>query len=82
MVTASTPRRPSDVVREQLAHYLGPFTSKNAVTMMARQLGTDAEHLTAAQIPALLEGLGPTLRTLLGKAGAEKVASQIMAELS
>ena len=82
MVNAGVTRRPSDVVREHLAHYLGPFTSKNAVQMMAKQMGTDPDHLTAAQVPALLEKLGPTLRTLLGKAGAEKVTSQIMEELS
>ncbi len=73
---------PAHVVRDQLAHYLGPFTSKNAVQMMARQaLATDPDHITLEQIPALIEALGPTLRTLLGKSGAESVIEQIRAEL-
>jgi len=82
MASASTTRRPADVVREQLSHYLGPFTSKNAVQMMSKQLGIDPDRLTAAQVPDLLDKLGPTLRTLLGKAGAEKVSAQIIEELS
>ena len=50
--------------------------------MMAKQLGIDPDRLTAAQVPDLLDKLGPTLRTLLGKAGAEKVSAQIIEELS
>ena len=74
--------RPAEVVRTRLAQYLGPFTSKNAVQMMAKQaLSTDADRLTRAQVPQLIEALGPTLRTLLGKAGAEKVADEIRREL-
>jgi hypothetical protein len=74
--------RPADVVRERLAHYLGPFTSRNAVQLMAKQaLSTDPDHVTREQIPALIEALGPTLRTLLGKAGAETVIEQIRGEL-
>jgi hypothetical protein len=76
-------RPPADVVREKLGQYLGPFTAKNAVQMVARQAaGTDADHVTRAQIPALLEALGPTLRTLLGKATAEKVVDEIRKELA
>jgi hypothetical protein len=71
------------VVRTHIARYLGPFTSKTAVQMMAKQkLGTDAEHVTREQVPALLEALGPTLRTLLGKSGAETVAAEIKKELA
>lgn len=73
---------PADVVREQLTPYLGPFTSKNALQMVAKQtLGTDADHVQLSHIPRLLEALGPTLRTLLGKEGAAKVADQIRKEL-
>lgn len=69
---------PADVVREQLATYVGAFTAKNAVQMMAKQsAGAAPEALTPAQIPALLDALGPMLRTLLGKAGAEKVVTEI-----
>jgi hypothetical protein len=70
------------VVRAQLAPYLGPFTSKNAVQMVAKQaIGTDADHLQLTHIPKVLDALGPTLRTLLGKDGAAKVVAQIKEEL-
>jgi hypothetical protein len=73
---------PAAVVREKLAPLLGPFTAKNAVTMGAKQaFGTDADHVTREQIPALLEAIGPTLRTLLGKEGALNIVAQIKAEL-
>ncbi|HKO57589.1 MAG TPA: hypothetical protein VJ276_17075 [Thermoanaerobaculia bacterium] len=74
-------KRPADVVREQLAPYVGAFTAKNAVQMGAKQIGTDAEHLTAAQVPSLLDALGPMMRTLLGKPTAEKVAAEIRREV-
>ena len=74
---------PADVVREHIARYLGPFTSKTAVQMMAKQkLGTDPDHVTREQVPALLEALGPTLRTLLGRSGADTVAAEIKKELA
>ena len=51
--------------------------------MVAKQAaGTDADHVTRAQVPALLDALGPTLRTLLGKTTAEKVADEIRKELA
>lgn len=74
---------PAEVVRTKLSQYLGPFTAKNAVQMVAKQTaGTDADHVTRAQVPALIDALGPTLRTLLGKATAEKVAADIRKELA
>jgi hypothetical protein len=74
---------PADTVREKLGHYLGPFTAKNAVQLAAKQsAGTDADRVTRAQIPALVEALGPTLRTLLGKSTADKVAEEIRRELA
>ena len=82
-MTVTHARPPADVVREKLAQYLGPFTARNAVQMMAKQAaGTDADHVTRTQVPAVLEALGPTLRTLLGKATAEKVTDEIRKELS
>ena len=74
---------PAEVLRTKLSQYLGPFTAKNAVQMVAKQAaGTDADSVTRAQVPALIDALGPTLRTLLGKATAEKVANDIRKELS
>jgi hypothetical protein len=82
-MTVSHARPPAEIVREKLAQYLGPFTAKNAVQMMAKQAaGTDADHVTRTQVPAVLDALGPTLRTLLGKATAEKVADEIRRELA
>ena len=73
---------PAAVVRAKLTPFLGPFTAKNAVVMGAKQAcGVDADKVTREQIPALLEAIGPTLRTLLGKEGAVKVVDQIKAEL-
>lgn len=74
---------PAEVVRTKLSQYLGPFTAKNAVQMIAKQsMGTDPESVTRAQVPALIDALGPTLRTLLGKEKAEKVAADIRKELA
>lgn len=74
---------PAEVVRERLAQYLGPFTAKNAVQMTSRQAaGTDADHVTRGQVPAVLDALGPMLRTLLGKATADKVTDEIRKELA
>ena len=74
---------PADTVREKLGQYLGPFTARNAVQLAAKQsAGTDADHVTRAQIPALVDALGPTLRTLLGKSTAEKVSDEIKRELA
>jgi hypothetical protein len=76
-------KRPAEVVREHIARYLGPFTSKTAVQMMAKQkLGADADQVTRDQVLELLEALGPTLRTLLGKSGAETVVVEIRRELA
>lgn len=76
--TASDDRPPADIVRDQLAIYMGAFTSRNAIQLMARQsAGTTPESLSLEQIPALLDALGPMLRTLLGKAGAEKVIGEV-----
>ncbi|HET8773803.1 MAG TPA: hypothetical protein VFP80_08435 [Thermoanaerobaculia bacterium] len=74
---------PAEVLRTKLSQYLGPFTAKNAVQMVAKQAaGTDADSVTRAQVPALIDALGPTLRTLLGKATAEKVANDIRTEFA
>lgn len=74
---------PAEVVRTKLSQYLGPFTAKNALQMVAKQTtGGDPDQVTRAQVPALIDALGPTLRTLLGKATAEKVASDIRKELA
>jgi hypothetical protein len=82
-VKSSDALPPAEVVRQRLGHYLGPFTAKNAVNLGAKQIkAADADAVTLAQVPALIEALGPTLRILLGKDAAEKVAREIRQELS
>ena len=76
-------KQPAEVVREHIARYLGPFTSKTAVQMMSKQaLATEPDRVTREQVQSLLEALGPTLRTLLGKGGAENVVNEIKRELA
>ena len=72
-------KSPAEVVREHLTPYMGAFTARNAVQLTAKQCfsGTPADELTLTQIPTLIEGLGPMLRTLLGKAGADKVVGEV-----
>jgi hypothetical protein len=73
---------PAEVVCQHLSRYLGPFTSKTAVKMMSKQkFGAEPDGVTREQVPALLDALGPTLRTLLGKNGAETVVVEIRREL-
>jgi hypothetical protein len=80
--TVSNGKRPAVIVQELLGQYVGPFTSKSAVQLFSKQaLATEPDAVTREQIPALLEALGPSLRTLLGKASAEKLVEQIRREL-
>lgn len=73
---------PADIVRSQLAPLLGPFTAKNAVLLIAkRNLGMEPEQLRLAEMPALLEALTPTLRTLLGRESTDQVLMLIRKDL-
>ena len=75
--------RPADIIRDRLSAYLGPFSSANALKLFAKQaLSTDPESVTREQVPALLDALGPMLRTLLGRAGADKLLQEIRQELA
>lgn len=78
----SVAKSPAEIVREGLAPILGQHTAKTAVLMTAKQsFKTDPEKLTRAQIPILLDALGPILRTLIGRASAEQVVDRIKREL-
>ncbi len=75
-------QKPAQIIREQLSRYLGPFTAANAVKMFAKQaLSTEPDNVTPAQVPTLLDALGPMLRTLLGKDGAQNVLDQLRREV-
>jgi hypothetical protein len=82
-VILSSTQRPSDLIRERLSAYLGPFSTANALKLFAKQaLSTDPDSVTREQVPALLDALAPMLRTLLGKAGADKLLQEIRSELA
>jgi hypothetical protein len=50
--------------------------------MFSKQvLSTDPDNITPAQVPVLLDALGPMLRTLLGKDGAANVIEQVRREV-
>lgn len=63
----------ADEVIQRLARLLGPNTARVAVrTFAKRKLGRDAETIAAPDLPELLDGLKPMLRTLVGGAAAEQ----------
>jgi hypothetical protein len=74
---------PSTIIERHLARLLGPNTARTAVrTFAERALGRRPEDLTAADAPALLAALRPTLRTLLGAATARRVLDEIAEEIT
>ena len=75
-----TTKAPAEQIREQLTKYVGPFTAKNALHSFAKLSGTEASQLTSSDVPRLLESIGPLLKTLLGKAAAEKVIEQMQGD--
>lgn len=63
----------AEEVIQRLARLLGPNTARVAVqTFAKKQLGRDAETMVAPDLPLLLDGLKPMLRTLVGGAAAEQ----------
>lgn len=72
---------PAELIRERLAHYVGPFTARTAIQTFAKEaLGVHPNAVTLEQAPQLLDALGPVLRTLLGKT-ADEVLDQLREEL-
>jgi hypothetical protein len=69
---------PSEVIAEKLATYIGPSTARLAVKTFADKiLKRRPEEIALAEVPALLDGLRPMLRTLLGEGGADGVLAEI-----
>ena len=67
------PQTIADEVIERLAGLLGPNTARVAVQTFARKkLGRDADTIATADLPKLLDGLKPMLRTLVGGQAAEQ----------
>jgi hypothetical protein len=74
---------PADIVAEQLAIYLGPFTARSAVkTFALKALKKTPEELTTADIPQLLVALRPMLRTLVGGRKSEDILSSLEREFN
>jgi hypothetical protein len=71
-----------DEVARRLAVFLGPFTARNAVrTFAPRSTGRSADQLQLADVPALLDGLRPMLRALIGDESARLLIAQILREV-
>jgi len=72
----------ADQIVEKLAPYLGPHNARNAVkTFSQKVLGRTPDKLTAEDLPALLEGMRPMLRTLVGQESAGAVLQAIQREV-
>lgn len=64
-----------------LAPYLGDFNAAVWVkTVAKRDLSLAPEELTATHLPALAEGLRPSLSTFIGRQAAEELLQQILEE--
>lgn len=73
----------ADRIVGTLAPYLGPSSATAWVRAVAKkQLGLALEELRPEHLEALLEGLGPSLRTLMGRAAAEELTARIASEVS
>jgi hypothetical protein len=73
----------ADRLAAALAPYLGAFNAKVMVKTFAhRRLGVAPEALTAEHLSALLEALGPTLCTLVGRVAAAALLDEIRREVA
>lgn len=66
----------------RLAPYLGSFNAEVWVkTVAKRDLSLAPDQLTAAHVPALAEGLRPSLNTFIGRQAADDLLRQILQEM-
>lgn len=66
----------------RLAPYLGAFNAEVWVkTVAKRDLALAPEDLTSAHVPALAEGLRPSLNTFIGRQAADELLRQIVQEM-
>lgn len=72
----------ASVFARHLSAYLGQHTAPMAIKTFAKQaLGTAPDQLRVSDTPKLLDAMRPMLSTLIGKQGAEEVATLIRREL-
>lgn len=79
-------QEPSGSVAERVATalgpYIGPFNAKVWVRVVAeKKLGMAVELVRREHVTALLEGLGPSLRTMMGRAAADELVARIAREV-
>lgn len=72
----------SERLTARLAPYLGAFNAEVWVkTVAKRDLSIGPEELTLAHVPALAEGLRPSLNTFIGRQAADDLLRQILQEM-
>ena len=72
----------SEQVAARLTPYIGQFNARMWVKAVARrELGMTPEELTAAHLATLMEGLRPSLSTLMGRAAADDLLLHIAREV-
>jgi hypothetical protein len=72
----------ADQIIRVLEPYLGQHNARTAVKTFARRVfKRTPDTLTAGDLPALLEGMRPMLRTLVGETSAESVLQAIRREV-
>jgi len=72
----------ADRIIEVLETYLGPHNARTAVKTFARRVfQRTPDTLTSEDLPALLDGMRPMLRTLVGEDSAESVLEAIKREV-
>jgi hypothetical protein len=72
----------SEKITAQLAPYIGSFNAKMWVKSVARrELGLNPEELTAGHLATLVDGLRPSLSTLMGRAAADDLLTRIGREV-
>jgi hypothetical protein len=72
----------SDQVATRLTPFIGPFNARMWVKAVARrELGMAPEELQVHHLETLIDGLRPSLRTLMGRGAADDLLSQIGSEV-
>ena len=73
----------SEQVSARLAPYIGDLNARVWVQAVARRaLGVAPEKVTAEKLAVLVDGLRPSLRTLMGRGAADDLLARIGREVS
>lgn len=72
----------AEQIAARLAPYIGQFNARMWVKAVARrELGMSPEELKTAHVSTLLDGLRPSLSTLMGRGAADDLLLQIGREV-